>query len=60
MGKIEKLNVRYGRGQDTYRVRLLDKELTNDQIIDLCDPNNWGGCVYYYADDTCEVVVYTD
>ena len=60
MEKIERLSVRYGRGRDTYRVRLLVEGLTNDEIIDLCDASNWGGCVYRYADNICEVTVYTD
>lgn len=60
MGKIEKINVQYGRGRDTYRIRTLVDGLTADELIDLCDPNNWGGTVNYLGQGMYIVVVYTD
>jgi hypothetical protein len=60
MRKIEKINVRYGRGQDTYTIRALAEGLTKEEMIDLCDPHNWGGYVVPIGDGRYEVTVYTD
>lgn len=58
--KIEKISVQYGRGKDTYRIRALVDGLTANELIDLCDPNNWGGSVNYLGQSQYVVVVYTD
>lgn len=58
--KIEKISVRYGRGQDTYTIRTLVDGLTANELIDLCDPCNWGGTVNYLGQSRYVVVVYTD
>lgn len=60
MGKIEIIAVRRGRGCDTYRIRPLVEGLTKAEMIDLCDPNNWGGRVYPCAGGLYEVEVDTD
>lgn len=60
MGKIEKISVQYGRGKDTYRIRALVEGLTANEMIDLCDPHNWGGTVYYLGQSQYMVEVYTD
>lgn len=60
MGKIEKISVQYGRGKDIYRIRTLVDGLTADEMIDLCDPHNWGGTVNYLGQSQYMVTVYTD
>lgn len=60
MGKIEKLSVRYGIGRDMYTIRVLVEGLTKEEIIDLCDPCNWGGYVVPIGGGRYEVTVYTD
>ena len=60
MPKIEKISVQYGRGKDTYRIRTLVDGLTADEMIDLCDPHNWGGTVNYLGQSQYMVTVYTD
>jgi hypothetical protein len=60
MGKIERLAVRHERGKDVYTIRTLVDGLTANELIDLCDPNNWGGYVSYLGFNQYTVVVYTD
>ena len=60
MGKIEKISVQRGRGQDTYHIRTLVDGLTANELIDRCDPNNWGGTVNYLGQSQYIVVIYTD
>lgn len=60
MGKIEVINVVRGRGKDTYRIRTLVDGLTANELVDLCDPNNWGGSINYLGQSQYMVTVYTD
>lgn len=46
--------VRYGRGSDEYEVSGTEG-MTNEEIIDACDPYNWSGSVIGNR-----VIVYTD
>ena len=46
--------IRYGRGTNTYEVNNTEG-MTKQEIIDACDPNNFGGKVYGKT-----VEVYTD
>ena len=46
--------VRRGRGMDIYEVNNIEG-MTKQEIIDACDPNNFGGRVYGKT-----VEVYTD
>lgn len=52
------IRVTRGRGRDTYEVANIEG-MTDSQIIDKCDYNNWGGIVYRH-EDTATVEVYTD
>ena len=47
-------------GTVTYQVKNINCQMTNDQLIDFCDPMNWGGRVTRNGDTEAEVVVYTD
>ena len=60
MGKIEKIRVRHGIGRDLYTIRVLVEGLTKEEIIDLCDPSNWGGYVVPIGGGQYEVTVYID
>lgn len=60
MGKIEKINVRPGISRDLYTIRVLVDGLTKEEMIDLCDPCNWGGYVVPLGGGCYEVTVYTN
>ena len=57
---IEVINVVRGRGKDTYIIRTLMDGFTANELIDFCDPHNWGGTVNYLGQSRYVVVVYTD
>jgi hypothetical protein len=44
---------------ETYFVKDINGA-TNDQIIDFCDPNNFGGYVTRYANNCAKVIVNID
>lgn len=41
----------YGRGYNYEEYKVYNCEnMTDNEIINKCDPNNFGGCVYRYSD----------
>ena len=57
---MEKVRVEtYKKTTKAYRVTGITNE-TNAEIIDFCDPNNFGGQVTRYTDGVAFVYVYID
>ena len=56
---MNKIVIQYGQSIDTYKVTGI-YGMTDTQIINACDMNNWGGTVQKTADDTAIVQVYKD
>ncbi len=51
--------IRYGKSIDEYKVTDFEG-MTDTEIIDACDRNNWGGNVFKFTDGTAKVQVYKD
>jgi hypothetical protein len=47
-------------GTETYKVTGIVSNRTNDELIDFCDANNFGGRVKRYGDYVAYVTVYID
>jgi len=56
---MKKVWLRQEIGTQTYRVEDIDHPMTDEELIDYCDPNNWGGRVRQYGAEAI-VTVYTD
>lgn len=57
---LNKRCIKYGRGQDTYKVEGDIALYTEEEIADKCDPNNWGYRVVWKNSYEMEIIVYTD
>ena len=49
-----------GVGRDVYRITGSVYKFTDEELINACDCNNWGGVVYQRTEFYAEVIVYTD
>ena len=48
------------RTRETYKVTGMITNRTDDELIDFCDINNFGGCVIRCGNDVAYVTVYID
>lgn len=58
MLKIKRIN--RSIGQHTYKVEGDIALHTNEELADLCDPNNWGYRVAWKSSSEAEIIIYID
>lgn len=58
--KLHPKCIRRDIGFDIYSISGNVSQFSENELIDICDANNWGGAVYMRSDHYAEVKVYTD